>query len=68
MPLEVTLHHYERSLNVQKHLRPCKQDGDSRQDNKRELLKGAMECNILTLTRVAITTQMERKRIKGAIA
>ena len=41
--IQVTLHHYERNLSAQKHLRLFNQDGESRRDNKCKRFKGAIE-------------------------
>ena len=62
------MHQYERDLSAQKHVWSFNQDSDSRWDNKHEHLKGAMEGQQLMLMLAAIATQMQRERIKGALA
>ena len=57
-----------RNLSAQKHSRPFNQDGDSRQDNKHECLKGTTEGPKLMLMLAAITMQMQCECIKGALA
>ena len=42
-------------------------NNNSRRDNKRERIKGAMEDQKLVLTLAANATQMQRNRIRGAL-